>query len=154
MLSPYQSSLQKNEQTYSLNKMAVMTLLYLRASIAPSMRSKMLPDGVQLDSSTLGLPGGPLPEPDFVRATKQMLEYLTLNGTLEVQDFAKILKNSMKLGPFDEKKDIRDKKTETKKCIATRLKEINSSCDKYELSLFNKVIDPDISLRSTEMEYI
>ena len=118
-----------------------MTQLYLRASIAPSMRSKVLPDGVQLDSSTLGLPDGPLPEPDFVQVTKQMLGYLIFNRTLEVQNFAKILKNSMKFEPL-EKKDIQDKKTESKKSIATRLKGTSGSCDKYELSLFNKVIDP------------
>lgn len=154
VLGRYQSSFQKDEQTYSLNHMAVMTLQYLRGSIAPSIRSEILPDGVQLDPSTLGLPDGPLPEPDIMRATKQMLGYLMLNGALEVQDFAKILKNSMQLESLDEKRDGQEKKTETKKSIVTRLREIRNSCDKYEQILFNKVIDPGMSLSSTEMEYI
>lgn len=152
-LGRYQSSFQRDEQTFSLSNMAVMILEHLRRSIAPSMRSKVLPDGVQLDPSTLDLPDGPLPEPGFERATKQMLGYLMLNGTLEVQDFAKILRNSMQLESLDEKED-RQEETETKKSITTRLRELSDSCNKYEQSLFNKVIDPGMSLPSTEIEYI
>lgn len=76
-----------------------------------------------------------------------------LNETLEVQDFAKILRYSMQLESLDEKEDRQEKKTETKS-ITTRLRELGGSCNKYEQSLFNKIIDPGMSLPSTEIEYI